>query len=186
MPTKMPNSCSARGHSLSLLSRGTGSVLVMSLLRTRGAEPKCRASEAPPTSPNSHTYPPDQLLPLHRAMLSLLGREARRLPGVRSLVRPSIDSALAGPQVSSQSRLFGTSDLCIYGCYEPSPRRDVRRWAEGGEGEGARGLVHSLPVACTVWEAWRWASPVGKWGESAFSLKVAETMQGAFTAALRY
>lgn len=31
------------------------------MLRRRGAEPKCRASEAPPTSPNSHTYPPDQL-----------------------------------------------------------------------------------------------------------------------------
>lgn len=40
--------------------------------------------------------------------------------------------------------------------------------------------MHALPIARSVWEAWRWANPVGKWGESALSLKVAETMQGAF------
>lgn len=39
--------------------------------------------------------------------------------------------------------------------------------------------MHALPIARSVWEAWRWANPVGKWGESALSLKVAETMQGA-------
>lgn len=36
-------------------------------------------------------------------------------------------------------------------------------------------MVHPLPIACTAWGLWRWASPVGKWEESALSLKVAKT-----------
>ena len=126
--------------------------------------------------PPRHSTLRSAVCALHRAMLSLLGRDARRLPGVRYLVRASVDSALVGPQVSCHSRPLGTSDFCIYGCDE-SARRDVHRWA--GARAGVKGLVHSLPTACTVGEAWKWASPMDKWGNSAFSLKVAETLQGA-------
>lgn len=116
------------------------------------------------------------------AMLSLLGRKARRMPGVRTWVCPSIHSALAGIQESCQSRSFGTSDLCIYGGDEPSSRREVHHWVEGGEGAKGMAMVRYVPTLCAILEASRWASRVGKWGGPAFSLKVAETLEGASTA----
>lgn len=114
-------------------------------------------------------------------MLSFLGRETRRSPGIRTLVQRSIDLPLSCSQVFRQSRLFGTSDLCILG-YDD--REDMHSSAAGAGGRGGRGggramgLAQHLATAGGAWEAWKSASPVTKRG-AFLSLKFSEVLQGA-------
>ncbi len=106
------------------------------------------------------------------AMLPLLGREVRRSPVVGALVRRSIDSSLG-----CQSRLFGTSDLCISGheASEASAPGEARRAAGG-----AKGVADYLPKSGNSWDFWRWAGPAEKRGAASSPLKASEALQGAF------
>ncbi|CAM9100072.1 unnamed protein product [Ectocarpus fasciculatus] len=96
-------------------------------------------------------------------MFSLLGREARRLPGMGASVHRTVERY----QMLGYPRLFGTSDLCVF---DDSSRRT---WAE--EVEVDKGMAQKLAAAGQMW---RWTSPTGTWEGSALPIKVCEAVQG--------
>lgn len=103
------------------------------------------------------------------AMFSLLGREARRLPGMGASVHRTVERY----QMFGYSRLFGTSDLCVF---DDSSRRT---WSEGVEVD--KGMAQKLAAAGQMW---RWTSPTGTWKGSALPIKVCEAVQGGCSATL--
>ncbi|CAB1096815.1 unnamed protein product [Ectocarpus sp. CCAP 1310/34] len=95
-------------------------------------------------------------------MFSLPGRQARRSLGMGASVYRTVERY----QTLGYSRLFGTSDLCVFD--------DSRRtWVERGEVD--KGTAQK-PAAGG--QMWRWTSPTGTWEGSSLPIKVYEAVQG--------
>lgn len=96
------------------------------------------------------------------AMLSLLRREARRLPGIRSLVPQVIDSVVDISQPSRNSRLFSTSCLVDGGSQQHQSTETL----------AVLGAWH----AAGNWEPWLWRREEQR--EGVFAAKVSEVLGG--------
>lgn len=98
-------------------------------------------------------------------MLSLLGRGARRLPSVRTLERSP---------APLQSRLFGTSDLSVYGYDELSSRQYLHQIEGGGCVDNGTAQQHPSAASAIL----RWAVLGEKCGGLSLSLKATRVLEG--------
>lgn len=135
-------------------------------LRFLQMTPSLLHSAMPPLRPRDISAVSLSCLAAEGTMLSLLGRGARRLPSVRT--SDCFPATL-------QSRLFGTSDLNVYGYDDLFPRQYLRQV------DGARvckGNAQQQPS--TAGALLRWAILSGKRGELSLPLKATEVLEGGF------
>lgn len=98
----------------------------------------------------------------HVDMLSVLRREACRLPGIRALIPQAIKSVVEFPQPSRKSRLFSTSSL-VHGGDERHQLTETLAVLGGWHAAGSR-------------EPWLWRREGQR--EGVFSSKMSEMLGG--------